>query len=709
MIKTKAALVIGLNYDTKAKLKGMSKLEAAIDCAEDVAAWLEPEFDVRLITDAKKEVTVQRIKDALKEFQGGPGEKTFLKYKMLLIYFAGHGVEQNFADYWVLNHASYDAEEAINLKQACDRASRSGFPVVVMISDACRQDDNLPRALRELNGSHLFFNQDPDEERDTKVDQMRAARVGKAAWEQKEDGKRGFSIFSRALMKATTEPDENNVTIIEEFGQQVRCVTNLTLMETLQSEVNEVLRSLKKTKKQKIFISASSGRKAYIRALPDILEEAAPADPAPDLEEAMEESAAPDDGFWEDAGDEAAAAPAAPSPDFELEPDFALEPMAPSDTVEITDPPPVTDLSGIGPKIANYLAQVGVYTLGDLASIGTEALVSLGELDPRSATMARKEKWQYRAREIMERAGLRLPVSQIAATSLNLDQSEDLPESAGLQAFDVQQELSTFVPDVDRTSFESECGILWSGARAKDATVLPLGTASVEILDEYYNGIGNTVRLWDVEGTASCLVEFEDGRSTIVPVIRGFISYGTLDSVGIQSFGMFPIGAPLGDVAAGRLHDPELSELVSLRGLLTMAMRERRAGAMSQDGMNTLQDRIAAFWHLDPTLAILAAALLMEAGQGRSIPERLADAPHASELFDIALLSSGDHKMRFPETSRTPCPALSANWNYVGSRDAALPKSIEPMRHHLLGSLWTCFDRVPKLKANDIFPIGSGS
>lgn len=705
MTKSKAAVVIGLNYDTETKLKGLSKLEAAVDCAEDVAAWLEPEFDVELITDATGEVTVNDIKTALKKFQGGPGQNTFLRYKMLLVYFAGHGVEPSVDDLWVLNNASYDAEEAVNVRAACDRAGRSGFPVVVMVSDACRQGDNVPRALRELDGSHLFLNKDPDQERETQVDEMRAARVGKSAWEFRPEGERGFSIFSRAFIRATTEPDAANVTTLEVNGRQVRCVTNETLKKTLQADVDKLLRELNSTRRQKIFISPPSDDDTYIRALPEAMAGGASANPESD--EAFGESAAPgdDDVF---SADDVPVASTPPIPDFALEPDFSSFETMLGKNFKVSEPPPVSDLDGIGPKTANAFEQLGVYTVADLVNVDSALMAQLEDILPGSAARARTNKWQYRARDMMERSGLRLPVSQIAAASLNLGTGEDLPETAGLQASDVQRDMGNLVPDVERSSFESGCGLLWSGGVATHAEVLPLGSAGYEIVGDTYGGIGSTVRLWDVKGAASCMVAFEDGRSTIMPVIEGYISYGTLDSVGIQSFGMFPIGVPLGDVAARRFDDPELRELLDLRGLLTMTLRDRRSGIVSHAGMAELQDRIAARWHLDPTLAILAAAILMEAGQGRDIPKRLADAPYASELFDIALLSGGDHKEKFPAGAKTACPALTANWTYVSSRDAALPRSLKPMRHHLLGSLWTCFDKVPNFKKTDIYPIGSG-
>ena len=215
------------------------------------------------------------------------------------------------------------------------------------------------------------------------------------------------------------------------------------------------------------------------------------------------------------------------------------------------------------------------------------------------------------------------------------------------------------------------------------------------MVEEDIGTIGNPVRAYLDSSlpAAACLTVFADGRSTLQPLIQGFIGYGAIDSVGVASYGFSPIGAPVGAVARGDASDPVLEDVLELRALLVMTLRDGWMASSAREAVDDLLSRIRALWEVDPSLTVLAVALLVRTGRMRDIAKRLGHAPHASAFYDVQLLQRYDHGGGRPGETLMPCPMLSENWSYLGSRKALAEPPFNAPHGHLLGSLWTSFDR----------------
>ncbi|MFG2988274.1 caspase family protein [Streptomyces sp. NPDC048257] len=77
--------------------------------------------------------------------------------EQLIIYFSGHGVNNNGSEYWLLSDAPGNPNEAVNVARSMRLAERCGIPHVVLVSDACR---TAPASIQadDVTGSAIFPN-----------------------------------------------------------------------------------------------------------------------------------------------------------------------------------------------------------------------------------------------------------------------------------------------------------------------------------------------------------------------------------------------------------------------------------------------------------------------------------------------------------------------------------------------------------------------
>ena len=92
---------------------------------------------VKVFTDEAGAVDVGAIKRAIREIVDAGN------VEQLLIYFAGHGVNIQRNEYWLLSDAPRDSNAAVNVRGSVQLAEDSGISHVVFISDACRPMCNL--------------------------------------------------------------------------------------------------------------------------------------------------------------------------------------------------------------------------------------------------------------------------------------------------------------------------------------------------------------------------------------------------------------------------------------------------------------------------------------------------------------------------------------------------------------------------------------
>ncbi|MDN2584301.1 caspase family protein [Aquibium sp. ELW1220] len=154
IMTSRGAIIVGVDRTGG----NLPKLKGAAADAERVDAWLRGEgFDTVLLTDTKAgrrstgAVSLAAIGGAVRQFV----EKGTLDH--LVIYFAGHGLNNFGTEIWLLSAAPDDPNEAISLSSNSDLARDCGIRTVTFISDACRS--NPPAGpLRRVAGGAIFPN-----------------------------------------------------------------------------------------------------------------------------------------------------------------------------------------------------------------------------------------------------------------------------------------------------------------------------------------------------------------------------------------------------------------------------------------------------------------------------------------------------------------------------------------------------------------------
>src|SRR5438105_2969861 len=170
----RAGVFIGVD-----KTGGLQKLNDAAGGAQRMYRWaigqgFTTPDNATLITDAGgKVVRLDAIYDAVAALVNGPGAD------QLIIYFAGHGVNINRGEHWLLTEAPVRASAAVNVAGSVELARYCGIQHVVLISDACRVPTESIQA-QNVRGQDIFPN-DGTGDRAKPVDQFFACFLGRTA------------------------------------------------------------------------------------------------------------------------------------------------------------------------------------------------------------------------------------------------------------------------------------------------------------------------------------------------------------------------------------------------------------------------------------------------------------------------------------------------------------------------------------------------
>jgi len=98
-----------------------------------VAQGMNPNEQAILVTDGGgAKVRAEQIQDAIEKVIAGAG------VDQLIVYFAGHGINVNRSEHWLLSDAPGRANAAVNVSGSVELARYCGIQHVVMISDVCR-------------------------------------------------------------------------------------------------------------------------------------------------------------------------------------------------------------------------------------------------------------------------------------------------------------------------------------------------------------------------------------------------------------------------------------------------------------------------------------------------------------------------------------------------------------------------------------------
>ena len=255
----KAAVVIGVN-----RTGNLDPLQSAAQAASDVAGWLSSEgFDVALLTDEWAAVHSAQVEEALAQFITVPP-----RYKLLVVYFSGHGYWHARADRWLLSGAPARGSDAINLRGAMDLARYSGIETVVFFSDACR---SIPQTAQEqrIEGVDGFPNVS-DFDVPNKVDAFKATSDAQNAYEIPLALAPGEpltcrSVLTTAWLAAYEEASADMVMQVDEDGRKVLVVPNRRLEGFLQRKVDTLLAARNDpTLRQDLDVNVPSADDVYV-------------------------------------------------------------------------------------------------------------------------------------------------------------------------------------------------------------------------------------------------------------------------------------------------------------------------------------------------------------------------------------------------------------------------------------------------------------
>lgn len=256
----KAAVVIGVD-----KTGGLAKLKSAAAGASAVSVWLRNEgYDVECLTDQTAQVHARDIEDAVAKFVTVPP-----RYRLLVVYFSGHGYWHARTDLWLLSGAPAKTSDAINLDGAMDLARYSGIPNIIFISDACRSIPDS-RVGARVTGIDAFPNF-ADINTVTKIDVFKATSEARSAYECEINGQ-PHSILTYALMSAYKQPDPQMIRSITRDGTKLYIVPNRELETYLQNKVNDILANIDINLTQNIEANVPSSDDVYIARVHSLIQ-----------------------------------------------------------------------------------------------------------------------------------------------------------------------------------------------------------------------------------------------------------------------------------------------------------------------------------------------------------------------------------------------------------------------------------------------------
>jgi caspase domain-containing protein len=233
----RAAVFIGVD-----RVGGMPPLKDAARGVRRMEQWARSQkIDViEVFTDENdSSVEVGSIKKAIKRIvESG-------NIDQLIVYFAGHGVNIRYGEYWLLSDAPSDTQAAVNVQGSEVLARYAGIPHVVFFSDACRTAAEGIRA-QLVTGSEIFPNEGADA-LEKPVDQFFACTLGRPAHEIRDPNTttREFSaLYTDALVAAVRGNDNRILDWISQGTDRFALVRPRQLKEYLLGAITARLKDL---------------------------------------------------------------------------------------------------------------------------------------------------------------------------------------------------------------------------------------------------------------------------------------------------------------------------------------------------------------------------------------------------------------------------------------------------------------------------------
>ncbi|WP_067842845.1 caspase family protein [Nocardia lijiangensis] len=224
----------------------LQELFDAASGAESMYRWalgqgMKDGVTAELITDGNNQrVTPDRIFDAITKIIDGPG------VDQLILYYAGHGVNINRNEHWLLTDAPRNANAAVDMSSSVELARFSGIPHVVVISDACRVAPEGIQA-QSVRGVDIFPN-DGAAMRSNPVDQFFACLRGSTAAELRDpkDAALNYTaVYTRALLDALNGSRAALLERLGVAGDTARYLKMRTLKRYLEVEIPRRVEALR--------------------------------------------------------------------------------------------------------------------------------------------------------------------------------------------------------------------------------------------------------------------------------------------------------------------------------------------------------------------------------------------------------------------------------------------------------------------------------
>jgi hypothetical protein len=265
------------------------------------------------------------------------------------------------------------------------------------------------------------------------------------------------------------------------------------------------------------------------------------------------------------------------------------------------------------------------------------------------------------------------------------------------------------MPNPELTHFESGCGFNIYGAQVTRAVCSKSANNDykewVEVV-KHGNGDSNNaeLRLWEINRAATLVVEFANGKCSILPALAGYIGHAIYEGDGLANVSFIPS-------SNSGLYEEYLrskKEIDRFRALVSLAVKHNSFKVNSEREANSLAGIIRMGKAIDPTLGLYAAHAFSQAGNDQLVKDVIYYMRHdlGVDLFDIKLLALRQMNSA-EEFSAIPfCPILTQTWNLLRPRGINLSPILIQAMPYLCNSLWTTFQPTITKSIMDYCQIG---
>ncbi len=641
----RAAILIGVS-----RTGGLQKLQAVETGVTAMEKWARAQgMDVTVLTDKNAPVDPQQIKRAIKTHVDAAN------LDQLLIYFAGHGVNIRYGEYWLLSDAPGDTQAAVNVEGSVVLARQCGIPHVVLMSDACRTAADGIQA-QNVTGSEIFPNTGGNGV-ERPVDLFFACSLGKPALEIRDaaaTAKAFKALYTDELFAALAGERAALLESTQVGGQECRIVRPRPLKRHLTTALVQLLANAN------VPVGTNQTPDARITSDDDVWLARHGAAPAP-----------------------VAAAPPPAAPESHPPPPPPAAPPAPRSAPgtrgggrgAMTRPPPAPAPAPAGaaaaapppppPEESSNLFNVSRTLLRD--AFAGRALPQVPSVAPAVGGPAPAGAGRTRSAQ---------PSAPRAAARPTHD-----PAEAALLVNSYARGAVDFGPK----HFETQCGFKLRGAKV--ATVYSTSSAP-KILD----ADDTIVRIENLNGPAANVVlTLTNGTGVVIPAIREFVTALTFEGGELEDVSY----EPSDNSWRWQEMQARANELRQLRALIASSAK-LGVFRLEREDAPELARRMQYAKGIDPTMALYAAYAYHDQQKRQRIEEMQSylRGDLSLRFFDIALLARGlvDRQAGADRDVFPFFPLLSQGWALLSANRVKLPSKLTGLERHLVPSLWTQFD-----------------